>query len=233
MTITPRKLWHNKSGTFYVNRQHRGVAMTGSKSPRYRGGTKRQPYGPGWAALCRQIRKRDVACQHCGKTKEANKTALDVHHKVPFRATQDNNPENLTALCKSCHRKATIKELAMYGEEVHLPKHRSVACIQCGNLFEVDSYFTRVCSPSCKADRLRQQSRESYERKGSAAYSKVRHDRRRAKLPEKPPVQPRPCQECGTAFTPENPRAVFCTATCKASYKRVAALRSYYRNRAI
>lgn len=68
-------------------------------------------YGPGWAALCSQIRNRDEhRCQVCGSPEQER--AHDVHHKIPFRAfnshQEANQPHNLITLCKSCHRQAEI-----------------------------------------------------------------------------------------------------------------------------
>lgn len=60
-------------------------------------------YGPGWESIKRSIRARDKVCNECGKTPEQNGRALDVHHIIPFRISGDNSPENLRALCRSCH----------------------------------------------------------------------------------------------------------------------------------
>lgn len=35
-----------------------------------------------------------------------NGRALDVHHIKPYRYTKDNSPENLVALCRSCHMRS-------------------------------------------------------------------------------------------------------------------------------
>lgn len=59
-----------------------------------------------WMERAENIRQRDKVCQHCGKTPKENGRALDVHHIVPYRMSQDNSPSNLIALCRSCHTKA-------------------------------------------------------------------------------------------------------------------------------
>lgn len=59
-----------------------------------------------WTARAAEVRERDKVCQHCGLTPEENGRALDVHHIVPYRVTQDNSPENLITLCRACHKKA-------------------------------------------------------------------------------------------------------------------------------
>ena len=38
-------------------------------------------------------------CQLCGK----DNCKLDIHHKIPYRYSNDNSPSNLITLCKSCH----------------------------------------------------------------------------------------------------------------------------------
>ena len=67
-------------------------------------------YGPGWNRLREAVRRRDgYRCQVCGLAEEAGRQH-DVHHKVPFRASQSaaeaNRMENLITLCPACHRKA-------------------------------------------------------------------------------------------------------------------------------
>lgn len=59
-----------------------------------------------WMKRAKEIRARDKVCQHCGKTPEQNRRALDVHHIIPYRISKDNSPSNLIALCRICHKKA-------------------------------------------------------------------------------------------------------------------------------
>lgn len=59
-----------------------------------------------WIERAALIRERDKVCRHCGKTVAQNGRALDVHHIIPYRLSKDNSPENLIALCRSCHRRA-------------------------------------------------------------------------------------------------------------------------------
>lgn len=60
-------------------------------------------YGAGWKLRRAEIRERDRVCRSCGKSPEMNGSALHVHHLVPFRYSGTNRPENLVALCDSCH----------------------------------------------------------------------------------------------------------------------------------
>jgi hypothetical protein len=82
----------------------------GANSPTWRGGYDPY-YGPSWRKAQRDCRARDKVCQECGKTPEANKKALDVHHKIPFRKfgaerhLEANHLSNLVALCHGCHVK--------------------------------------------------------------------------------------------------------------------------------
>ena len=62
-------------------------------------------YGPGWKSRRDEIRERDGVCRSCGKSPERNGSALHVHHLVPFRYSGTNRPENLVALCDSCHHR--------------------------------------------------------------------------------------------------------------------------------
>lgn len=97
--------------------QHRGEKLKGipksrehciamSKAKRTEKG--RDPYyGPGWYRIRRQVRERDNhTCQDCGK--HQRRPGLDVHHIVPRAAfhgdfDRANHPDNLVALCKTCH----------------------------------------------------------------------------------------------------------------------------------
>lgn len=45
-------------------------------------------------------------CEMCGRPRAENGRKLDVHHLVPLLAGGDNGEYNLTALCRSCHKKA-------------------------------------------------------------------------------------------------------------------------------
>jgi DEAD/DEAH box helicase domain-containing protein len=72
-------------------------------------------YGPDWARIRDRVRARDkYQCQVCGITEADPSTTLrarqhDVHHKIPFRTFKSveeaNRLENLTTLCRVCHRK--------------------------------------------------------------------------------------------------------------------------------
>lgn len=47
-------------------------------------------------------------CRFCGVTEEQHEDehgrSLDIHHIVPRRANGSDNPENLMAVCQSCHQ---------------------------------------------------------------------------------------------------------------------------------
>jgi hypothetical protein len=74
----------------------------GSANPNWRGGGS-YTRGADWVQIRRSIRKRDnYTCQRCGKPEKSRRH--DVHHKIPWRISQDNSPENLITLCMNCHR---------------------------------------------------------------------------------------------------------------------------------
>jgi hypothetical protein len=65
-------------------------------------------YGAGWPEMKKNIRERDKICRICKKTPKANKRALEIHHLKSFKEFEGdfqeaNKPNNLVALCHSCH----------------------------------------------------------------------------------------------------------------------------------
>jgi len=63
-------------------------------------------YGEDWEEIKHIVHLRDnFSCQHCSTIKKR----LDVHHKIPFRYTQDNSLDNLISLCRKCHMKEEHK----------------------------------------------------------------------------------------------------------------------------
>lgn len=66
-------------------------------------------YGANWKTQKEAARERDdYTCQVCGTVEDGR--AHDVHHKLPFRTFASfevaNRLDNLTTLCKTCHRRA-------------------------------------------------------------------------------------------------------------------------------
>jgi 5-methylcytosine-specific restriction enzyme A len=55
-----------------------------------------------WKRVRARVRRRaDGCCERCGR--EAN--MLDVHHRIPLKdGGLPYDPDNLVALCRSCHR---------------------------------------------------------------------------------------------------------------------------------
>jgi len=73
--------------------------------------------GPDWPVVRKEILKRDnYTCQTCGSEER-----LQVHHKVNWRLTQDNSPENLITLCIFCHQ-------SLKGSRIIMLKSKSKAC---------------------------------------------------------------------------------------------------------
>ena len=73
--------------------------------PNWQGGISFEPYGLEFNNKLReQIRKRDrYRCQECFRRQSELKIKLNIHH-IDFNK-QNNNPQNLIALCNSCHMK--------------------------------------------------------------------------------------------------------------------------------
>jgi len=55
-----------------------------------------------WKELKDRVRKRDnYTCRICGKKQFSR--LLSIHHKIPFRISQDNRLPNLISCCINCH----------------------------------------------------------------------------------------------------------------------------------
>jgi len=81
----------------------------GENSYNWLGGKSFEPYGIEFnKKLKEQIRKRDnYTCQECGIKQTELKTKLSIHH-IDYDK-KNNNPNNLIALCTSCHMKTNYK----------------------------------------------------------------------------------------------------------------------------
>lgn len=79
------------------------AAEMGEKNHNWRGGKSFEPYGVEFNnELKEQVRKRDnYTCQECDKTQKELGCKLDIHH-IDYDK-ENNNPENLISLCRSCH----------------------------------------------------------------------------------------------------------------------------------
>lgn len=82
----------------------------GVNHPCWRGGSFSSDYEMrGWREYAESIRARDGhKCTRCQLTNEQHQAKFDgyslcVHHIVPYKLSKDNSPENLRALCVSCH----------------------------------------------------------------------------------------------------------------------------------
>lgn len=91
--------------------KYRSQKIFGAAHPRWKGGHDERR-GGSWNSARKNARLRDKVCQHCGKTREENGQALDVHHIIPFRVfgieryEEANHLSNLITLCIQCHKKA-------------------------------------------------------------------------------------------------------------------------------
>ena len=75
---------------------------TGEKSPVWQGGKSFEIYPEKFWRIRKAIRERDdYTCQLCGKY-----PVFEVHH-IDYNK-ENNEPENLITLCKSCHMKTNF-----------------------------------------------------------------------------------------------------------------------------
>lgn len=92
-----------------------GLAISGENHHAWVGGSSRLTFrGHNWRSIAEGARERaGRKCEHCGLPEHQHCRKLDVHHKIPFNQmrnkTRANSPDNLEALCKSCHAKADKK----------------------------------------------------------------------------------------------------------------------------
>ena len=107
---TRAKISASKMGTVFTEEHRAKISenaklRVGDKNPSWLGGKSFEPYGVEFNdELKRQIRARDNhTCQECLRTEEQLYCALDVHH-IDYDK-RNNSPENLIALCRSCHAK--------------------------------------------------------------------------------------------------------------------------------
>lgn len=66
--------------------------------------------GRDWREIRELILFRDeYKCVHCGKSNEQEESelnrSLSIHHKDPYRHTQNNSMDNLESVCAACHMK--------------------------------------------------------------------------------------------------------------------------------
>ncbi len=94
-----------------------GIRRYGEQSPNWSGGTSFEPYAPEFNKdKKQQVLERDnYKCQdpNC----DGNHEKLHIHH-IDYDKT-NNNPENLIALCSSCHAKTIGKNKRQYFTEFY------------------------------------------------------------------------------------------------------------------
>jgi len=82
--------------------------MSGKNHPNWRGGQTSNRGNNGiisWRQIKVLVRCRDgFKCLTCNK--EELTKVFEVHHKIPYRISKNNDWDNLETLCYSCHRKA-------------------------------------------------------------------------------------------------------------------------------
>lgn len=94
-----------------------GEFNSGLNHPHFRGNSD-PGRGAKWNRLKDEIRKRDnYTCRRCGRCEYGCLKKLSIDHVRPWRSFDDkalaNHPDNLVALCGSCHSfKTTVIEAA-------------------------------------------------------------------------------------------------------------------------
>lgn len=147
---------------FFVDKKHRQNWLEYRAQTNWLRGER--AYGPGWGKAQKLVRERDKICQRCGKTPEQNGMALDVHHIVAFRISHDNNPVNLTALCRHCHLAITRTEVGTIPDSAYPTYEYTCTCSVCGDIFICDNQAYTLCSSTCRHLKQMQWDRESRKR---------------------------------------------------------------------
>ena len=75
-----------------------------------RGSRHERGYGADWVKLRLRILRRDgYLCQQCRRDGRPT-PATDVDHIIPKAKDGTDDPDNLEALCKPCHKAKTARE---------------------------------------------------------------------------------------------------------------------------
>lgn len=95
----------------FCSRQCARAFNRGPRNAMWRGGHDPNR-GPNWRRLAAIIRDRDAhTCVRCGLSEAENGARLSVDHIVPWKYLPKrlaNHPDNLVAICKSCHTWKTM-----------------------------------------------------------------------------------------------------------------------------
>lgn len=128
--------------------------MCGPLNPAYNGGSKRT-YGHAdrgfdWKNIKKLVKKRDEnICQICGIKEKDCIQNLQVHHKVPYKCTEDNSLDNLISVCSKCHRTIEPRFLKVNKIE-HIPKEKKVYNI---SVADDETYVANnVVAHNCRSD---------------------------------------------------------------------------------
>lgn len=79
-----------------------------SRPPDERPSSNRRGYDKTWRKIRRYILANEPLCRSCLSIGRIT-AATDVHHIIAKRDGGTNDPENLAALCHSCHSKLTAR----------------------------------------------------------------------------------------------------------------------------
>ncbi len=108
----PIEEWMSPEGiTNFRETQFKKGENAGENHPNWQGGISFEPYGAEFCTELKEIiRKRDsYTCQLCGINQDELEYKLHVHHIDHIKT--NNNPSNLTSLCRNCHMSLHWDEL--------------------------------------------------------------------------------------------------------------------------
>lgn len=92
--------------------EHVHLVKQWSHQKKGKGNTTERGYGWKWQRLRKQILRRDghlCQCEDCQK-RPVPLVAHEVDHIIPKAEGGTDDPDNLRAIAKSCHRRKTLEE---------------------------------------------------------------------------------------------------------------------------
>jgi 5-methylcytosine-specific restriction endonuclease McrA len=212
-----------------------GQKITGPRHPQWKGGALNSR-GRGWSMIRLEvIARQGHKCGGCGMTEDEHKTkykkSFSVHHKSPYRLDQNNHPDNLIALCPTCHgieESATHKKLSpddwnkireitaekrALGIDIRESTHWCTPCPQCGTPKDRRAGLCKKCRiKSNKIAKKVHRCNICGKPKANAANRTCWNCRTFDGLPRI--VVRKNCVQCGTQFKPKKPEQKYCKKQC-------------------
>lgn len=90
--------------------EHQSELIGWARSQLKKGNTTKRGYGAAWRCIRSYVLQRDkylcAPCSDLGRVTEAT----EVDHRVPIAEGGTDEPENLQAICRECHKQKTQAE---------------------------------------------------------------------------------------------------------------------------